>query len=69
MDLRQCLTLISGHLTSLSDSGTLAGSTVIVPNENISFGSARQQPMPMREHGDRQSRGAGGDRPEKVSSS
>jgi hypothetical protein len=60
MDLRQCLILISGQLTSLSNSGALAKSTVIVPNEIISFGSACQQPMPMREHGDRQSRGAGG---------
>ena len=51
MDLRQCLILISGHLTSLSNSGALAESTVIVPNENISFGSTRQQPMPMREQG------------------
>jgi hypothetical protein len=51
MDLRQCLILISGHLTSLSNSGALAESTVIVPNENISFGSTRQQSMPMREQG------------------
>src|SRR2546421_12692047 len=69
MDLRRCLCLISGHLTSLPNSGALAGSTVIVPNENISFGSARQQPMPMREHGDRQSREQAAAAPEKVSSS
>jgi hypothetical protein len=51
MDLRQCLILISGHLTSLSNSGALAESTVIIPNKNISFGSIRQQSMPMREQG------------------
>jgi hypothetical protein len=69
MDLRQCLILISGHLTSLSNSGALAESTVIVPNENISFGSTRQQPMPMREQGIASPGEQAAAAPEKVSSS
>jgi hypothetical protein len=69
MDLRQCLILISGHLTRLSNSGVLAESTAIVPNENISFGSVCQQPMPIRETWDRQFGERAAAAPGEVSSS
>jgi hypothetical protein len=51
MDLRQYLILISGHLTDGPHPGRARRIGNIVPNENISFGSVSQQPVPMREQG------------------